>query len=329
MKDIIKGEVILGDTQRIKIHHMSTEFELNKSLSNEFSEWQKSWEKNKQISLNSELSRKLAKVLDDNNLLTSKTRRILGLSPKNTMTGEDFYKLHQIYCRHWLEPVNHHLFWKRVTQGEATECEIYGFAFEKYHYIEGAHEHMAIAAANASTTMMPHLARHFLEEYTHGDIYRAGLRRHFNNEDILNSEPLPSTRSLLNFLNELAAKDSFSYYSANELLQITENIEDGGADEDSSAVENWYKAMLVNYPFSESLIKSFRDHTKLDQKLGHQDVFYSMCRDMGELSMTQVNEALQAACDAAEQLVVFLDGIMSYYEKATMPLRKARHYASY
>ena len=54
-----------------------------------------------------------------------------------------------------------------------------GFAFEKYHYIEGAYEHMAIAAANATPEMMPHLARHFIEEYTHGDIYRKGLRSLF------------------------------------------------------------------------------------------------------------------------------------------------------
>ena len=63
--------------------------------------------------------------------------------------------------------------------GKASRAQVLGFAFEKYHYIEGAFEHMAIAAANATPEMMPHLARHFIEEYNHGDIYRKGLRSLF------------------------------------------------------------------------------------------------------------------------------------------------------
>ena len=57
---------------------------------------------------------------------------------------------------------------------------------------------MAIAAANATPEMMPHLARHFIEEYVHGDIYRSGLRSLFRDEVILASQPLPSTRALVN-----------------------------------------------------------------------------------------------------------------------------------
>ena len=86
---------------------------------------------------------------------------------------------------HWLQPIYDHPLWEKIVTGKATRAQVLGFAFEKYHYIEGAFEHMAIAAANATPEMMPHLARHFIEEYNHGDIYRKGLRSLFPDDTVL------------------------------------------------------------------------------------------------------------------------------------------------
>ena len=129
---------------------------------------------------------------------------------------------------------------------------------------------MGIAAANASAEMMPHLARHFIEEYTHGDIYRRGLRSLFPDEVILHSQPLPSTRALVNYLNESAQRGSFAYYSGNELLQMTENTGDSDA---GKSVDDFYAAMRKHYPYTDKLIDSFIAHTKADQALGHADAF--------------------------------------------------------
>src|SRR5262249_40560010 len=79
---------------------------------------------------------------------------------RETITGEQFYAIHRRYCAHWLRPVYDHPLWGKMVDGTATRAQVLGFAFEKYHYIEGAYEHMAIAAANATPEMMPHLARH-------------------------------------------------------------------------------------------------------------------------------------------------------------------------
>ena len=133
-------------------------------------------------------------------------------------------------ARHWLQRVYDHPLWQKLTTGTATRAQVLGFAFEKYHYIEGAYEHMAIGAANATPEMMPHLAEHFIEEYKHGDIYRKGLRSLFPNDIVLNAQPLPSTRALVNFLSESAASNSFGYYAGNELLQMTENTSDADGE---------------------------------------------------------------------------------------------------
>jgi pyrroloquinoline quinone (PQQ) biosynthesis protein C len=233
-----------------------------------------------------------------------------GSDDEPLMKGTDFYQLHHEYCEAWLEPVYRHPLWEKITNGTASRAQVVGFAFEKYHYIEGAYEHMGIAAANASPEMMPHLARHFIEEYTHGDIYRVGLRSLFPDDIVLHAQPLPSTRALVNFLSESAARSSFAYYSGNELLQMTENTSN---EKSGSAVDDFYAAMKEHYPWSDRLIASFIAHTHADQKLGHEDAFLLMCQSVPPLTRREVNDALNVARSMAEHLMLFMDGIDIFY----------------
>jgi pyrroloquinoline quinone (PQQ) biosynthesis protein C len=232
----------------------------------------------------------------------------------NGVPGVDFYRLHRAYAQVWLQPVWEHPLWERITSGRASRDQVLGFAFEKYHYIEGAYEHMAIAAANATPEMMPHLARHFIEEYTHGDIYRKGLCSLFSDDIIVRSQPLPSTRALVNFLSETAQRSSFSYYAGNELLQMTENTGDESA---AGAVDQFYDAMRAHYPYTEKVINSFIAHTHADQKLGHESVFAEMCESVPPLDRHQVADALETVRAMAEHLVLFLDGIDRCYGTLT------------
>jgi len=226
------------------------------------------------------------------------------------MSGEAFHAYHRKYAEHWLQPVYAHPFWAKVAEGRATRAQVIGFAFEKYHYIEGAHEHMGIAAANARPEMMKHLARHFIEEYRHGDIYRRGLQSLFADDAILDAPPLPTTRALVNFLNEAAAVDSFGYYAANEVLQMTENSD--GSDEDN-AVNAFYDGMRRHYPYADKLIDSFIIHTKLDQNLGHADVFAQMCADVPPLTLREVQAVMNLTREVTERLLAFMDGIDRFY----------------
>jgi pyrroloquinoline quinone (PQQ) biosynthesis protein C len=226
------------------------------------------------------------------------------------MTGAEFYDLHRKYCGFWLRDVYSHPLWEAITSGKASRAQVIGFAFEKYHYIEGAYEHMSVAASNASPEMMPHLARHFIEEYRHGDIYRKGLRSMFPDGVVLNAQPLPSTRALVNYLRESAEHNSFAYYAGNELLQMTENTSDGGTD---NSINDFYAAMRRHYPYTDKLIDSFIEHTHADQKLGHENVFKEMCDSIPPLSAAEVKGALNTVKSMCEHLVLFLDGIHVHY----------------
>jgi pyrroloquinoline quinone (PQQ) biosynthesis protein C len=228
------------------------------------------------------------------------------------MSGAEFYRLHKDRCVHWLRPIYEHPLWESIVDGSASRAQVLGFAFEKYHYIEGAYEHMAIAAANATPEMMPHLARHFIEEYNHGDIYRKGLQSLFPDEVVLTALPLPSTRALVNFLSESAQRSSFAYYAGNELLQLTENT---GEDDAGQAVTAFYDGMKKHYPWTERLINSFLAHTHADQKLGHDDVFQQMCASIPPLTRQEVRDALEVTRSMAEHLRLFMDGIEVFYQR--------------
>jgi TENA/THI-4/PQQC family len=197
-------------------------------------------------------------------------------------TGKEFYELHRKYCNAWLQKIYDHPLWQKLTTGTASRAQVLGFAFEKYHYIEGAYEHMAIAAANATPEMMPHLAEHFIEEYNHGDIYRRGLRSLFPNDTVLQAQPLPSTRALVNFLSE-----------------------------------SFYDLMRKHYPYTDKLIDSFIAHTKADQSLGHENVFLKMCNSVPAMTAAEVKDAMNIVRMMAEHLALFMDGIDAHY--ATFP----------
>lgn len=229
---------------------------------------------------------------------------------QRSMTGAEFHELHRRYARHWLVPVYEHPLWEKITTGAASRAQVIGFAFEKYHYIEGAYEHMAVGAANADKEMMPHLARHFIEEHNHGDIYRKGLQSLFPDELVVHAQPLPSTRALINFLTETAARSSFAYYAGNEVLQMTENTSD---DAVSGSIDAFYDAMRRHYPWSDRLVASFLAHTHADQRLKHEDVFKQMCASVPPLGAAEVADALGVARMVAEHLVLFMDGIDVFY----------------
>lgn len=236
-----------------------------------------------------------------------------------TIDALDFYQKHKEFAMSLLEEVYDHKIWTDLVSEESDRSLILGFALEKYHYIEGAHEHMAYAAANSTTKMMPHLARHFIEEYTHGDIYKYGLSSFFSPEQIEKSTPLPTTRSLINILNEFAMENSFCYYAANEVLQLTENVD----SEDEGEIGDFYNLLIENNKWAEPLVKSFRAHTTLDQNLGHEESFLEMCRSEKTLSLETANLAFSNTRKIVEHLKIFLDGISNFYSGSFSPLRTA------
>ncbi len=52
-----------------------------------------------------------------------------------------------------------------------------------------------------------------------------------------------------------------------------------------------------------------------DQALEHQDAFLLMCKSVPPLNRREVNDALNVAKNMAEHLLLFMDGIDTFYAK--------------
>ncbi len=305
---------VTHDRDRVLIQHLAEQVELDGAAAKLFSKAEKHLDGKQRVDQIAEaIGEKPARV----HAFFEKLREAGVLSyavDKDTdtfrMMGVEFHALHRKYVSHWLQKIYDHPLWEKITTGKASRAQVIGFAFEKYHYIEGAFEHMGIGAANATPEMMPHLARHFIEEYSHGDIYRKGLRFLFPDDIVLNSQPLPSTRALVNFLSESAQRSSFSYYAGNELLQMTENTSDTAHD---NSINTFYDSMRKHYPYTDKIINAFIAHTQADQKLGHEDVFLEMCQSVPPLTRREVTDAMNTVRLMAEHLQLFMDGIDVHY----------------
>jgi hypothetical protein len=72
--------------------------------------------------------------------------------------------------------------------------------------------------------------------------------------------------------------------------------------------------MRKHYPWSDRIIDSFIAHTRADQHLEHQDAFLLMCKAVRPMTTAEVNDALNVARNMAEHLMLFMDGIDTFYE---------------
>jgi len=78
-------------------------------------------------------------------------------------------------------------------------------------------------------------------------------------------------------------------------------------------VSEFYAAMKKHYPYTDLVINSFIAHTRADQNLGHSDAFLEMCQSVPPLTVSEVNRALNVARNMAEHLLLFMDGIDTFY----------------
>ena len=93
---------------------------------------------------------------------------------------------------------------------------------------------------------------------------------------------------------------------------MTENT---GDEKAGGAVNEVYEAMRKHYPYTDRLIDSFVAHTRADQALEHENAFLLMCKSVPPLTRGEVNDALNVAKNMAEHLMLFMDGIDTFYEK--------------
>lgn len=258
-----------------------------------------------------ELGETLAVLADDKVLIDA---RLI----EEATSPEEFIEAYLDLCRLWVKEIFTTPFWQAIYSGQASRTLVLGWGVEFYHYVHAANEHMAAAVAycREDKVVRQWLAEHYVEEHDHGTIFLEGLAvAGLDREQVVNAPPLASTRTLINFLNELAISDSVAYTGAFGIMHAPES------DQPRDAYQKFYDSLISSYGFAAGMFNAFRQHAALDADLGHEELLLKriLVRD-GVVGPERIRKILAAARGAVEVFTLYFEGIYEFYSAPNAPL---------
>ncbi|MCU7369263.1 hypothetical protein N5E15_22055 [Pantoea stewartii] len=246
---------------------------------------------------------------------------LIDVAIKGALSGSELVRLVKKESAFWRKHINNQPFWNRVHSGRCTKKEIQGWGIEFYHYVESANEYMAngVAYCRESIDIRQKLSAQYAEEADHGQIFLDGLEEDGLRPDlVINAMPLPSTRALINFLNETAMESTLVYASVFALMQSD------GKDFNIETLNSYYDGLITDYPFAKGQFSAYLKHASIDARLGHQtSVFENLYDNDSVFSEKDVERVFYTLRQLTRHFILFYEYISQYYHssKATLPRR--------
>jgi pyrroloquinoline quinone (PQQ) biosynthesis protein C len=239
---------------------------------------------------------------------------------RGAATAAEFGDALKEECRFWSREILSRPFWQTMQSGEAPKAVVLGWGIEFYHFVNSVNEYMAAGVANCrlNASVRDKLVKHYIEESEHASIFLQGLTRcGLDPDQVAAAPPLVCTRSLIDYLCEIALTSSVSYAAMFALMHANEAMS-------QDAVEAFYAQLARAYPFAEGLFDACLKHALIDVRLEHHHtVFDAMLEDVPDTVLRHGPEAVIAVRGLAEQFMLFFDGILTGYTRplAAIPRR--------
>ena len=237
-----------------------------------------------------------------------------------TVPHDAFAELSRRVFATWKKRLFGHPLWRGLVDGNAPAAQFAGWLMENYHFIEGVSDRLGSATAYCrSRQARRHFARHYREEYDHGEFFiQALLALGFTRDAVYASRPLASTRGIIDHMRRCARQDSLFYAACSGFLEST-----GG---DRSNARAFFSAVTANYAKDRpGIVTPLVDHLELDGDYGHNGVIERLGPHLGIISHSRASAALQAVHTLVEALELWSSDIIRHYTDATGDLR-ARAY---
>lgn len=211
-------------------------------------------------------------------------------------------------------------FWIKLLAGRLSQAQVIGWGIEFYHFVEAANTYMplGIAHARGHRGVIKELAKHYVEEMDHGQIFLDGLSEcGLDSISIQNSPPLPHTAALINLLSELAIEGEVTYSASFAVMQP------GLSQATHASVNSFYADLSSLYPTAAPMFNAFRRHALLDVDLGHEDnALRKLCEKPEGLSLSERDRASWAIRAVSEAFIQFFEGILNYYTMSSQPFAR-------
>lgn len=164
--------------------------------------------------------------------------------------------------------------------GELHRRRLLGSLVETYHFVSSASYHIGAAVAHApSTAIRDGLSRLFADEWKHGRDLRKGLlAAGLSEREIDASQPLPETRSVINYLRALGSTDLLSYGVCAAINESPKS--------DTAIKKSWDDIARLGLLPVEA-ITPFRGHELEDEASDHAAISVLLFSEHGAISGTQ------------------------------------------
>jgi pyrroloquinoline quinone (PQQ) biosynthesis protein C len=216
--------------------------------------------------------------------------------------------------------------WDDALNGRSTDDILVGWGIEFYHFVEASNEYMCMGVASSSldTVGRRWMADHCAEETDHGRIFLAGLTKlGFDEADLVDAAPLPTTRGLVNLLFELAASDTLSYLATFAVMQQHRT------PRPVADLHRFLDFLATTYPGAAPVVEAFRRHAAIDVDLDHGSlVFERVIERLGLPSPAQRLRIADAVDRVATAFWMFYEGVVDFYGEPTSLVPRRRMSAS-
>jgi len=218
----------------------------------------------------------------------------------------------------WLNKAFSHPFWDRMTSGRGSKRLYAGWLVELYHYTRNANRHMPLAAAHCrNKPVKTLLAKHYEEEWNHYHFFsRAAAAMDIDPVLVRESEPLPMTMAMSDFMRQAARTDVMCYAICSAVLE--------GTTTDSAAFNPFYEKVRELYGVPEAAVTPIYEHLELDGKYQHADLFKEICSHEPAIGARRAAMVLDFGHQMVEHIWLWTDAIERYYADDTQPLPRPR-----
>lgn len=263
--------------------------------------------------LSAETKLKIKDVINHLNVLAEENLVLDASQILEAKKNSEFIEAYFRECRFRSQNIFQQPFWQTLMSGAASANLVLGWGLEFYHYVEAANEHMAAAVAQCreGLEIQLWLAEHYAEEFDHSKIFLKGLENcGLNSEQVKNAAPLASTRALINYLTELASRDTLTYTATFGVMQFAQE------DTTRSGIEQFCGYLSDEYPFARGFFDAIRKHALIDVDLQHQELVIQRILEKSEdLDPKSRQRIVRAVQDTVEHFILFFEGIQDYYQR--------------
>jgi hypothetical protein len=167
-----------------------------------------------------------------------------------------------------------------ILGGDLHKRRLLGSLVETYHFVSAASYHISAAIAHApSQEIRAGLSELFMDEARHGAALRQGLLAAGITEAEINaSQPLPETRSVINYLYVLGSTDLLSYGVCAAINESPKT--------DLAIKESWDRIGQLGL-LPAAAIMPFRGHELEDEASGHDAISGLVFSDQDVVSTAQ------------------------------------------